>query len=630
MSQLLLGVSVDKDCTISDWESVPLSNPQIRYAAVDGLVVLVVHDILQNLHENGGCSSKVVTWNVDVNGRAQRKKVCGKLGSLVHCIGNVDDEDAEDEDADVAADVDGNGILLCKYSRAMAFKYDEVDHDWSKSELNASYFAFLKHVKPDSSGHGKIDIDSLLVRDPTDFSDLPGDPTGEAIMQVYPRKLELLDARYEGMEPKEVVKRLLGNDVTGGWTFPPTDEPVDHEAPGVVVGELGGMILTSYLQSLSNDGWEIGGGSGLSVKEWLETQLPTYLLYPAQKACIEQALKFLPKLEEALQKNQGFQDAFPPSIFRWPESLAWVHGSRLHPGRLQVVQPASAAHDGIHILRGICAEHARRSLRTSYKALFMPPADGVTSKKHTSNIDETYKKMRADSIKYGGLPNPHHERAVGELMLAKWREKYKEPKIADQFKVSWLKEGTHLTRAALHSFGGIPCDNNGLEGKNGGQKTDLEWKRHGLNDFINHFVAWLGNESMEDLNMASTMATCSNKPHDVWNATIFGRAKEQYDLFFTDGKELGIFGYRYTRLPDANGIVLYDIPSRDCLKMLYDHYKIPEDPKHIKHALLHVDGCTGSRRGCDFCDTSWYGVYRRLQVSQSHVPRRLNHMWTRP
>ena len=102
LSQLLLGVSVDKDCTISDWESVPLSNPQIRYAAVDGLVVLVVHDILQNLHENGGCSSKVVTWNVDVNGRAQRKKVCGKLGSLVHCIGNVDDEDAEDEDADVA------------------------------------------------------------------------------------------------------------------------------------------------------------------------------------------------------------------------------------------------------------------------------------------------------------------------------------------------------------------------------------------------------------------------------------------------------------------------------------------------------------------------------------------------
>ena len=61
----------------------------------------------------------------------------------------------------------------------MAFKYDEVDHDWSKSELNASYFAFLKHVKPDSSGHGKIDIDSLLVRDPTDFSDLPGDPTGD-------------------------------------------------------------------------------------------------------------------------------------------------------------------------------------------------------------------------------------------------------------------------------------------------------------------------------------------------------------------------------------------------------------------------------------------------------------------
>jgi hypothetical protein len=34
---------------------------------------------------------------------------------------------------------------------------------------------------------------------------------------------------------------------------------------------------------------------------------PKFILHPAQKLCIEKALKFLPKLKEALKKHQKAQ-----------------------------------------------------------------------------------------------------------------------------------------------------------------------------------------------------------------------------------------------------------------------------------------------------------------------------------
>ena len=34
---------------------------------------------------------------------------------------------------------------------------------------------------------------------------------------------------------------------------------------------------------------------------WLKAQQPRFLLYPAQKSCVEKALKFLPKLKAALK-----------------------------------------------------------------------------------------------------------------------------------------------------------------------------------------------------------------------------------------------------------------------------------------------------------------------------------------
>ena len=80
--------------------------------------------------------------------------------------------------------------------------------------------------------------------------------------------LELLSSRYGDMDPKEVLKKLLGKDVT-------TDEPVDRAARGVVTGEQGGRTLACYLLSLYNAGDELfGEHHDEGVKAGLEAACP--------------------------------------------------------------------------------------------------------------------------------------------------------------------------------------------------------------------------------------------------------------------------------------------------------------------------------------------------------------------
>ena len=63
-----------------------------------------------------------------------------------------------------------------------------------------------------------------------------------------------------------------------------------------VTGETGGKLLLCYLFSVKDkEAWLSAG-----IKAWLEAQKPKYALFPAQKACFEQALAFLPKLERGL------------------------------------------------------------------------------------------------------------------------------------------------------------------------------------------------------------------------------------------------------------------------------------------------------------------------------------------
>ena len=119
---------------------------------------------------------------------------------------------------------------------------------------------------------------------PRGMSDL--DPARQGMLETYERKMEVIKARYAELGPKAVVSRLLGADVS---MCAGDDE--------TVTGETGGKLLLCYLFSVKDEEAWLSAG----VKAWLEAQKPKYaLLFPAQKACIEQAIIFLPKLERGL------------------------------------------------------------------------------------------------------------------------------------------------------------------------------------------------------------------------------------------------------------------------------------------------------------------------------------------
>jgi len=105
------------------------------------------------------------------------------------------------------------------------------------------------------------------------------------------------------MEPKAILKRLLGVDTLLGEQVAPSSS-----AAPPVTGEQGGRLLTCFLYWLEQE----GKGPNAGTQGWLEAQQPRFQLFPAQKLCIEQALKFLPKLTAGLAAHAAAAEEGPP------------------------------------------------------------------------------------------------------------------------------------------------------------------------------------------------------------------------------------------------------------------------------------------------------------------------------
>ena len=130
------------------------------------------------------------------------------------------------------------------------------------------------------------------------------DADAEGVLQTYQRKLDQIAKRYPELQPLAVVKKLLGKDVD-------IDEPIEKtRASNVppVTGEQGGRMLACYLYylELNDDGFL---DSSDDAMDWLQTTQPKFLLYPAQKLCIDKAIIFLPKLKAGLAKNHKSKQA---------------------------------------------------------------------------------------------------------------------------------------------------------------------------------------------------------------------------------------------------------------------------------------------------------------------------------
>ena len=124
------------------------------------------------------------------------------------------------------------------------------------------------------------------------------------------------------MEAKSILKKLLGSDTL-------RDELVASRTVPVT-GEQGGRLLSCYLYSLE----QAGMGPSAGAQAWLEGQKPRFMLHPAQKSCIEQALKFLPKLKEGLAKHTSAEsdDDVPEPAFQSDDDFLAIVSMSLIPG----------------------------------------------------------------------------------------------------------------------------------------------------------------------------------------------------------------------------------------------------------------------------------------------------------
>ena len=94
--------------------------------------------------------------------------------------------------------------------------------------------------------------------------------------------------------------------------------------------------------------------------------------------------------------------------------------------------------------------------------------------------DKLLDKMRADIEAMKAFPFGKLEQHIISLMLTKWssaRTGYGEKRVAKVWAEGWARTEFHLMRTALCPSGGLPNDNDGLEGKNGAQKRDVKCGR---------------------------------------------------------------------------------------------------------------------------------------------------------
>eukprot|EP00966_Prymnesium_polylepis_P071670 1664532-Prymnesium_polylepis.1 len=120
-------------------------------------------------------------------------------------------------------------------------------------------------------------------------------------MQTFQRKCAQIDARYPGMSEKDIVRKLLGRA--------PTEIAADSDDDGGdgatssssigVTGTQGGRLLVCFLvRAVRSDSVPKFLNDGVAA--FLRLQVPKVALFPGAKLCIEEGIKFLPKLEAAL------------------------------------------------------------------------------------------------------------------------------------------------------------------------------------------------------------------------------------------------------------------------------------------------------------------------------------------
>ena len=223
------------------------------------------------------------------------------------------------------------------------------------------------------------------------------------------------------------------------------------------------------------------------------------------------------------------------------------------------------------IIRGVCVIHSERALAKS-KSLFVEWSQPKLN------------AMRADIECMKAFPFPLLETHVIKQMLKKWSKAsgLGEKALATAWGTSWAHDDWKMMRTSLNVTGGLPNDNQCLEGKNGSQKQAVEFKRLGLTQFVPEFVKWLTNESCEDCAMGMQMPT-GRYGTEVWSISFFQSVSDELDRRV---EGTGIFVCAFDRLDeDGQPSGIKDVASRRLITLLVDTYKVRDEKDALRKAL---------------------------------------------
>mmetsp|Transcript_20651 Transcript_20651/g.53362 ORF Transcript_20651/g.53362 Transcript_20651/m.53362 type:complete len:578 (+) Transcript_20651:271-2004(+) len=185
-----------------------------------------------------------------------------------------------------------------------------------------------------------------------------------------------------------------------------------------------------------------------------------------------------------------------------------------------------------------------------------------------------------------------------EAMLVKWEHEYKEGHYArNVFHPVWGH--AKFTRAEANQLwhGGIPPDNNALEGKNGGQKGDRGHTREGSVMFAYTHKKWMESESLLDLNFGMRFN------REAWKTSIF-----QDVMVLMDQNVCHIFSCAFKFGKYAQGAII--IPSTNTISYLVTKCGIANEAKALIYALQN------SRDG-----EAWLKTFKKLALDPQRQAR---------
>ena len=191
-------------------------------------------------------------------------------------------------------------------------------------------------------------------------------------------------------------------------------------------------------------------------------------------------------------------------------------------------------------------------------------------------------------------------------MLLKWasskgRDAFNEKGLALAWGKSWGNDEWTLMRTKLNPTGGLPCDQQGLEAKNGAQKADGHWKRKGLTQFLPDFVKWLNSESLEDLAFGTEMPK-GRHGTDMWDINFFDQVHQELQRR-KDGT--GIFVCTFD---DPEDLQVMWITSRRLITTLQAHpYRIKDEKAPLRSALTTAKNAATS--------LSWLAAHQLIAKS---------------